>query len=91
MAKTSQTYDEEKIEKGRHRFIVYFLYDDEEQTVRVEETEELDFLKVFRHLNIGGSVFITHRRILNKDPNHSKAVLEEDREELKKPWYFAHI
>ena len=45
-----------------HRFIVFFLYDDEDQTVFVNEAEEIDFSKVIQHLDLGGSIFITHRR-----------------------------
>ena len=42
--------------------IVFFLYDDEDQSVRVEEVEEISFFRIDRHLSLGGSVFITHRR-----------------------------
>jgi len=47
---------------GEHKFIVFFLYDDEDQTVHVEEAEAIDFSRVFKHLTFGGSVYITHRR-----------------------------
>ena len=60
MKSVSQTYKE--TERGEHKFIIYFLNDDEDQSVHVEETEEINFPKVMRHLNFGGSVFITHRR-----------------------------
>jgi hypothetical protein len=48
--------------KEEDKFIVFFLYDDEDQTVHVEEAEDIDFSRVFRHLTLGGSVYITHRR-----------------------------
>ena len=44
------------------QFIIYFLDDDEDQGVYVEENDELDFSKVIQHLNLGGSIFITQRR-----------------------------
>jgi len=53
--------DREETEE-EHRFIVFFLHDDEDQTVHVEEAEEINLSRVFQHLNLGGSIFITHRR-----------------------------
>lgn len=47
---------------NKHKFIVYFLYNEEDQNVHVEEAEDIDLFKVIQHLDIGGSVFITHRR-----------------------------
>jgi len=47
------------------RLIVFFLYEDEGENVRVEEVEEIaeiDFSEIIRHLDQGGSIFITHRR-----------------------------
>lgn len=55
------TIGSQEIEE-EHKFIVFFLYDDEDQTVHVEETEDIDFSRVFQHLTLGGSVYITHRR-----------------------------
>ncbi len=46
-----------------HRYIIYLLYNDDEQNVRVEEVEELDFARILKHLSFGGSVFITHRTL----------------------------
>jgi len=62
MEKLSEVFLEREVEENSHSFIIYFLYDDEEQNVFVDEVEEIDFLKVIQHLNFGGSVFITHRR-----------------------------
>lgn len=58
----SQTFEEPEIAEEEENFIVYFLYEDEDQNVRVEEVGEVDFLEVIQHLNFGGSVFITRRR-----------------------------
>ncbi len=58
----SQILTESELENSRHKFIVYFLYDDVDQSVRVEEVEEIDLSQVTQHLDLGGSVFITHRK-----------------------------
>ena len=60
MKSASSAYKE--AERGEHKFIIYFLSDDEDQSVHVEESEEINFPRVMMHLNFGGSVFITHRR-----------------------------
>lgn len=58
MREPNQTLvDREVMGKG-HRFIVFFLCDDEDQTVHVGEVEEIDFSGIFQHLSLGGSVFI---------------------------------
>ena len=62
MERLSELFVERYVEEDAHRFIIYFLYDDEDQNVHVDEVEELDFPKVTQHLAFGGSVFITHRR-----------------------------
>ena len=62
METLSELFVERKVEEDAHKFIIYFLYEDEDQNVFVDEVEEIDFLKVIEHLNLGGSVFITHRR-----------------------------
>jgi len=59
----SQILTESELENSKHKFIVYFLYDDEDQSVHVEEADEIDLAKVTQHLDLGGSVFITVRRI----------------------------
>lgn len=53
-----QTYDAET----EGQFIIYFLDDDEDQGVYVEENDEVNYSKIIQHLNFGGSVFITRRR-----------------------------
>ena len=62
MERLSEVFVEKRVEENTHKFIIYFLYDDEDQNVFVDEVEEIDLLKVVHHLNFGGSVFITHRR-----------------------------
>jgi len=62
MQRLNEVFVEKRVEENAHKFIIYFLYDDEDQNVFVDEVEEIDLLKVIHHLNFGGSVFITHRR-----------------------------
>ena len=62
MKTLTRVFAEGESESNRHKFIVYFLCDDEDQNVHVEEVEELDLSQVTQHLDAGGSVFITHRR-----------------------------
>jgi len=62
MEKLSEVFVERKVEENSHKFIIYFLYDDKDQNVLVDEVEKIDFLKVIQHLDFGGSIFITHRR-----------------------------
>ena len=59
MKKSSETCVKQE-EVGR--FIIYFLNNDEGQSVHVEEAEEIDLSVVIQHVNLGGSVFMTQRR-----------------------------
>ena len=49
------------IEDERPLFQVLFLKDDKNDSVEVEETNEVDFQKVKDHLEHGEAVFITRR------------------------------
>ncbi|MDH5439619.1 MAG: hypothetical protein OEY31_03345 [Candidatus Bathyarchaeota archaeon] len=62
MNNVTRTHDERSKGKEEQELILYFLDDDEDERVHVEEAKEVDLSKVTRHLNSGGSVFITHRR-----------------------------
>ena len=66
-------------------FQLLFLKDDENQSVEVEEVEEIDFRKVKEHLEQGESVFITTKR---KEKAETRLVKEEAAAE---PWYFTRI
>ncbi len=50
-----------EINKGKLLFQLFFLRDDENQSVEVEEVEEIDFNRVKKHLEQGESVFITRK------------------------------
>jgi hypothetical protein len=71
--------------RGKLLFQLFYLKDDKDQNVEVEEVEEIDFREVKKHLKQGESVFITHKRKQKLDPN--LIVSEEETE----PWYFTHI
>ncbi|MCW4053013.1 MAG: hypothetical protein NWE78_07395 [Candidatus Bathyarchaeota archaeon] len=43
-------------------FQLFFLKDDQDQSVEVEEVEEIDFTEVKKHIELGESVFITRKR-----------------------------
>ncbi len=62
MAETRQIFEERLTRGLQHNFIVYFLNEDEEQTVNVEESSEVDLERIVQHVNHGGSVFITRRQ-----------------------------
>ena len=66
-------------------FQLFFLKDDEDQSVEVEEVEEIDFRKVEQRLEQGESVFITRKR---KQKLNTSLVAREDAAE---PWYFSRI
>lgn len=66
-------------------FQLFFLKDDEDQSVEIEEVEKVDFREVERRLKQGESVFITHKR---KQKLNMSVVAEED---VTESWYFTHI
>ncbi len=47
------------VDKKKKPFRLFFLIDDEDQTVQIEEAEEVDFGMVKRRLERGEEVFIT--------------------------------
>ena len=65
-------------------FQLFFLKNDDDMSVEVEEVEEIDFKAVKRHIEQGESVFITRRR---KQEFNTTLVANEDASEL---WYFTH-
>ena len=74
-----------KVDKEEPLFLVFFLKDDEDQSVEVKEAEEIDFLIVKKRLEQGESVFITRKR---KQKFKTSKVAREDAEES---WYFTRI
>lgn len=74
-----------EVDEEKSRFQLFFLKDDEDQSVEVEEVEEIDFRKVKKRLEQGESVFITRKR---EQKLKTRLVTGEDAAE---PWYFTHI
>jgi len=74
-----------EVNKEKPLFQLFFLKDDENQSVEVKEVEEIDFREVERRLKQGESVFVTckHKQKLNT----SREAMEEEAELL----YFSHI
>lgn len=62
-------------------FQLFFLKNDEKQSVEVFEVEEIDFPQVISHLKQGESVFMTWKRKSSTDSKSSKhrTVREESR------------
>ena len=66
-------------------FQLFFLKDDEDQSVEAVEVEEIDFREVEDRLKQGESLFISRKR---KHKLNTSLVAREDAEES---WYFSHI
>jgi len=73
-----------EINEEKPLFQLIFLKVDEDQSVEVEEVEEIDFTEVERRLKQGESVFITSK------PKQKPKVLVA-KEEAAEPWFFYHI
>jgi hypothetical protein len=69
--------------RDKPKFLIFFLVNDEEQSVKVEEVEEVNFGTIKRHLKKGESVFITPKR-----PEQNERVKKRDERELV---HFTHI
>ena len=61
-------------------FQLFFLKNDENQSVGVVEVEEIDFTEVKKHIEQGESVFITHKR--EKKLNSNLIASEEATQEV---------
>ena len=62
-------------------FQLFFLKNNDDLSVEVEEVEEIDFTEVKKHIEQGESVFITHKR---KQEFSTTLVAREEEAEL---WY----
>ncbi len=74
-----------EIDEEKPLFQLFFLRDNENQSVEVEEVEEIDFREVKEHLEQGESVFIT----LKRKEKVEKSIVEW--EQAGGPWYFTHV
>jgi hypothetical protein len=74
-----------EIDEERPLFQVFFLRDNKNQSVEVEEVEEIDFGRVKVRLEQGESVFITTKC---KEKVGSRLVKKDTAEE---PWYLTRV
>jgi len=75
-----------EVNEEKPRFQLFFLKDDEDESVEVEEVEEIDFGEVKKRLKQGESVFITSKR---KQKLNMSLIAKEDATEPC--WYFTHM
>ena len=74
-----------KVNEEKQLFQLFFLKDDEDQSVEIEEVEEIDFREIKNRLKQGESVFITRKR---KQKFNTTLVAKEGATDT---WYFTHI
>jgi len=74
-----------QVNEERPVFQLFFLKDDEDQSVDVEEVEKVDFKEVKERLEQGESVFITRK---GKQKLNRSLVARED---AAKPLFFTHL
>jgi hypothetical protein len=74
-----------EVHEEKPLFQLFFLKDDEDESVEVEEVEEIDFGEVKKRLKQGESVFITSKR------KQKLSISLSAREDVTEPWYFAHM
>jgi len=72
MKNPNQVCNSTKIEDKCNSFVVFFLYDDEKQSVHVTEVGEPNFLTIAQHINRGGSVFIAPRKKPKQKTVHTR-------------------
>lgn len=73
------------IRVGRLIFQIFFLKEDGNQDVVVEEVSKIDFEKVKDHLEQGESVFIVPKR------QREARIDLIARDDIEEPWYITHI
>jgi len=72
-----------KIREEKPLFQLFFLKDDEDQSVDVDEVEEIDFREVEKRLNRGESVFITRVQAVNYLPQDNGTLNRNNLSKLK--------
>lgn len=77
-----------KTDDRKRIFQLFFLKDNEDESIEVTEVEEIDFIEVLRHLEQGNSIFIAPKRNQKfaKNPIFGKVSGKD----LEEPWYFTH-
>ena len=74
-------------------FQVLLLRNDASQEVEIQESNEVDFLKVQEHLKQGGSVFITSKNSQKLNINEETKRVRRNRIKMKTvtAFYFDHV
>ncbi|MEM2987559.1 MAG: hypothetical protein QXK26_00790 [Candidatus Bathyarchaeia archaeon] len=70
-------------------FYLFFLKNNENYDVEVEEVEEIDFTKIIERLKRGESVFISPK--CKQESSRKIPVKKFSKENASEPWYFTHI
>ncbi|MEM2108847.1 MAG: hypothetical protein QXL10_06170 [Candidatus Bathyarchaeia archaeon] len=70
-------------------FRLFFLKNNENYGVEVEEFEEIDFTKIIERLKRGESVFISLK--CKQESSRKIPVKKFSKENASEPWYFTHI
>jgi len=74
-----------EINEEKSIFQLFYLKEDEDQNVDVEEVEKIDYGEIEKRLEQGESVFIVPKH--EQKLNTSKGA----REKTEKLWYFSHV
>jgi len=74
-----------EVDKEKLLFQLFFLKNDDNLSVEVEEVEEIDLTEVKKHIELGESVFILRKR---KQEFNTTLVAKKDAAE---PWYFTRM
>jgi len=81
---------EDKKEKARV-FQVVLLNNDASQEVEVQEAEQVDFLRVQKHLKHGGSVFITSKSSQKLPRSREKKANQNKKDKKGYGFYFSRV
>jgi len=70
-------------------FRLFFLKNDKNCNIEVEEVEKIDFAKIMERLEKGESVFISPK---SKQESSTEILAKKfSKENAAEPWYFTHI
>jgi len=70
-------------------FHLFFLKNDEDYNVEIEEVQEIDFTKIVERLERGESVFISPKH--NREFDTKLLAKKASKEDAAEPWYFTHL
>ncbi len=70
-------------------FHLFFLKNDEDYNVEIEEVKKIDFTKIIERLERGESVFISPK--CNQECDTRLLAKKASKESATEPWYFTHL